>query len=134
MLSISEATCVLTLSCFCMKFCVSLILSLNVCLNSDCCFFFFNLSPLLHAGQLGGWQVGKDPVNSLSVEGFVQKTMVTSPEVALFSLFFSYQKFIPVWVGVIQLLPCYLLFIICLLIPGFTKTLLNSSYTFPYLF
>uniref|UniRef100_A0AAQ5X8J7 FERM domain-containing protein n=1 Tax=Amphiprion ocellaris TaxID=80972 RepID=A0AAQ5X8J7_AMPOC len=31
-------------------------------------------------------RVGKDPVNSLSVEGFVQKTLVTSPEVHSFSL------------------------------------------------
>uniref|UniRef100_A0A8C6P7T7 Erythrocyte membrane protein band 4.1 like 1 n=1 Tax=Nothobranchius furzeri TaxID=105023 RepID=A0A8C6P7T7_NOTFU len=29
---------------------------------------------------LGGWAAGKDPANSLSVEGFVQKTVVTSPE------------------------------------------------------
>lgn len=134
MLSNSKATHVLTLSCFCMKLCVSLTPSLSVCLSSNSCFFFFKLSPLLRAGKLGGWQVGKDPVNSLSVEGFIQKTLVTSPEVALFSQFPYYQKFIPVWVGVIQLLPCYLLSIICLSIPGFTKTSLNSSYTFPTLF
>ena len=31
--------------------------------------------------------MGKDPVNNLSVEGFIQKTLVTSPEVAHISLF-----------------------------------------------
>lgn len=47
----------------------------------------FELSPLPRAGQSAGQAVGKDPVNSLSVEGFVQKTVVASPEVAHFSLF-----------------------------------------------
>uniref|UniRef100_A0A7N9B222 Band 4.1-like protein 1 n=1 Tax=Mastacembelus armatus TaxID=205130 RepID=A0A7N9B222_9TELE len=49
--------------------------------STDCSSLSFKLSPLLRVGQLLGRAVGKDPVNSLSVEGFVQKTLVTSPEV-----------------------------------------------------
>lgn len=55
--------------------------------------FFFSFPSLLNSPlclvsrQLVGRAVGKDPVNSLSVEGFVQKTVVTSPEVAHLSLF-----------------------------------------------
>lgn len=64
-----------------------LICSLISSLSSNACSSFsFKLSPLLCVGQLVGRAVGKDPVNSLSVEGFVQKTLVTSPEVAHLSL------------------------------------------------
>jgi len=71
-----------------MKLCILLIHSLILGLSSNgCSSFSLKLSPLLRVGQLVGRAVGKDPVNSLSVEGFVQKTLVTSPEVAHPSLF-----------------------------------------------
>lgn len=54
------------------------------------CSFSSKPAPLLCVGQLVGRAMGKDSVNSLSVEGFVQTTLVTSPEVAhLLLLLFS---------------------------------------------
>lgn len=42
-----------------------------------------------------GLAMGKDPVNSLSVEGLIQKTLVTSPEVAY--IFILYEKVYTLW-------------------------------------
>lgn len=71
--------------------CISLIYSLISNPSSNgCSSFSFKLSPLPRVDQLVGRAVGKDPVNSLSVEGFVQKTVVTSPEVAHLSFSSSF--------------------------------------------
>ena len=53
----------------------------NLCLQN----FEFRLEQLLSlpVKQSVGRAVEKDPGNSLSVEGFIQKTLVASPEVAL---------------------------------------------------
>lgn len=52
----------------------------NLCFQN----FEFALEQLLSlpVEQSVGRAAGKDPGNSLSVEGFTQKTLVTSPEVA----------------------------------------------------
>lgn len=42
-----------------------------------------------------GLAMGKDPVNSLSVEGLIQKTLVTSPEVAY--IFILYENVCTLW-------------------------------------